>query len=102
MATSVDSHTAPELRGACGLGHRGFSVSALLKCCFTSTETGPSLISHLASVNVKQQRRRRTETVGLLGTGAYDGHLDFHTTPALSALRLGMKLSSVWDLHNLK
>ena len=31
-----------------------------LKCCFTSTET-----------------------VGLLGTGAQDGHLDFHTAPEL-------------------
>ena len=32
----------------------------LLKCSFTSTET-----------------------VGLLGTGAQDGHLDFHTAPEL-------------------
>ena len=32
----------------------------LLKCCFTSTET-----------------------VGLLRTGAQDGHLDFHTAPEL-------------------
>ena len=32
----------------------------LLKCCFTSTET-----------------------VGLLGTGALDGHLAFHTAPEL-------------------
>ena len=31
-----------------------------LKCCFTSTET-----------------------VGFLGTGAQDGHLDFHTAPEL-------------------
>ena len=31
-----------------------------LKCCFTSTET-----------------------VGLLGTGDQDGHLDFHTAPEL-------------------
>ena len=30
----------------------------LIKCCFTSTET-----------------------VGLFGTGAQDGHLDFHTAP---------------------
>ena len=40
-----------------------YSVSLttwLLKCCFTSTET-----------------------VGLLGTGAQDGHLDFHTAPKL-------------------
>ena len=34
-----------------------------LKCCFTSTET-----------------------VGLLGTGAQDGHLDFHTASELCAL----------------
>ena len=32
-----------------------------LKCCFTSTET-----------------------VGLLGTGAQDVHLDFHTAPEVS------------------
>ena len=36
-----------------------------LKCCFTSTET-----------------------VGLLGTGAYDVHLDFHTAPGLGICRL--------------
>ena len=35
---------------------------SLLKCCFTSTET-----------------------VGLLGTGAQDVHLDFHTAPELSS-----------------
>ena len=34
--------------------------AVLLKCCFTSTGT-----------------------VGLLGTGAQDGHLDFHTAPEL-------------------
>ena len=32
----------------------------MMKCCFTSTET-----------------------VGLLGTGAQDVHLDFHTAPEL-------------------
>ena len=36
----------------------------LLKCCFTSTET-----------------------VGLLGTGAQDVHLDFHTAPELWGIR---------------
>ena len=35
-------------------------ILSLLKCCFTSTES-----------------------VGLLGTGGQDAHLDFHTTPAL-------------------
>ena len=38
-------------------------VVAVVVCCFTSTET-----------------------VGLLGTGAQDGHLDFHTAPGLSDL----------------
>ena len=32
----------------------------LVECCFTSSET-----------------------IGLLGTGAQDGHLDFHTAPEL-------------------
>ena len=36
----------------------------LLKCCFMSTETE-----------------------GLLGTGAQDGHLDFHTAPELWVFR---------------
>ena len=47
---------------------RGTSVRIrllLLKCCFTSTET-----------------------VGLLGTGAQDGHLDFHTAPELCGISL--------------
>ena len=35
-------------------------ISLIVECCFTSTET-----------------------VGLLGTGAQDDHLDFHTTPEL-------------------
>ena len=39
-------------------GGRGMEVLLLLKCCFTSTET-----------------------LGLLGTGAQDGYLDFHTAP---------------------
>ena len=37
-------------------------LGLMLKCCFTSTET-----------------------VCLLGTGAQDGHLDFHTAPELCA-----------------
>ena len=39
----------------------GLNVHSWLKCCFTFTET-----------------------VGLLGTGAQDGHLDFHTAPERS------------------
>ena len=36
----------------------GRGTQVVVECCFTSTET-----------------------VGLLGTGAQDGHLDFHTPP---------------------
>ena len=43
------------------------TVDFLLKCCFTSTET-----------------------VGLLGTGAQDGHLDFHTAPELCNVKAVM------------
>ena len=38
----------------------GEVLHKVMKCCFTATET-----------------------VGLLGTGAQDGHLDFHTAPEL-------------------
>ena len=56
----------------------------MLKCCFTSTETVgllgtgaqdgqcPSLIGHLASVDVKQHESK-----------GKDGHLHFHTAPEL-------------------
>ena len=56
----------------------------LLKCCFTSTET-----------------------VSLLGTGAQDVHLDFHTAPELSThppssptthLIVPRHRSKLWDL----
>ena len=51
----------PRLKGTlvhhqCG----NWELRWLVECCFTSTET-----------------------VGLLGTGAQDGHLDFHTAPEL-------------------
>ena len=42
----------------------------------------PSLISLMVSVDVKHHVYF-TLTVGLLGTGAQDGHLDFHTAPEL-------------------
>ena len=63
----------------------------LLKCCFTSTET--------VRLIVNKERRgggggmevlllkccfTSTETGGLLGTGAQNVHLDFHTPPQLS------------------
>ena len=44
------------------MAYMSFNVG-WLKCCFTSTET-----------------------LGLLGTGAQDGHLHFHTAPQLSAI----------------
>ena len=40
-----------------------------------------------------------TETVGLLGTGAQDGHLDFHTTPELYSIktvREAYVLAEIW------
>ena len=50
----------------------------LLKCCFTSTET-----------------------VGLLGTGAQDGHLDFHTAPELcGSLSLVLYTDTVSRIFN--
>ena len=51
------SNWRPASAGTLGETRRG---SWLVECCFTSTET-----------------------VGLLGTGAQDGHLDFHTAPEL-------------------
>ena len=42
-----------------------FGFSSWLKCCFTSTET-----------------------LGLLGTGAQDAHLDFHTAPELQVFQV--------------
>ena len=47
--------------GACSaVACRGLDVVVVVECCFTSPET-----------------------VGLLETGAQDGHLDFHTAPEL-------------------
>ena len=39
----------------------------------------------MVSVNVKHHVYLLTETVGLLGTGAQDVHLNFHTAPELWA-----------------
>ena len=44
------------------------SLGFLLECCFTSTET-----------------------ICLLGTGAQDGHLDFHTAPEVCVTWLILK-----------
>ena len=66
-ATCDWKHTVPE-KGGCVTIVQSVSVPLhavanlveLVECCFTSTET-----------------------VGLLGTGAQDGHLDFHTAHEL-------------------
>ena len=57
--------------GLCGRIATLEVLSFLVECCFTSTET-----------------------VGLLGTGAQDGHLDFHTAPELCTLPLRHRLFS--------
>ena len=49
-----------------------------MKCCLTSTET-----------------------VGLLGTGAQDGHLDFHTAPDLWNTRT-VQLMDLWPVQLLE
>ena len=54
------------LRNCATGGGGGGGDLLLLKCCFTSTET-----------------------VGLLGTGAQDVHLDFHAAPELGMGRGG-------------
>ena len=54
----TSSHTPTSLSGTFRLNQ--YLGQLMLKCCFTSTET-----------------------VGLLGTGGQDVHLDFHTAPEL-------------------
>ena len=67
-----------------------------LKCCFTSTETimttrdwhstatptFTQLVSSDYGARSVECCFTSTETVVVLGTGAQDGHLDFHTAPA--------------------
>ena len=69
----LDFHTAPEFSGP--------------ELC----EPLPSQTSHLAFV-VVECCFTSTETVGLLGTGAQDVHLDFHTAPELCQLVVGQSL----------
>ena len=61
-ATQSRGTTSRTVRPRAGEQPHGQSdpEEGLVECCFTSTET-----------------------VGLLGTGAQDGHLDFHTAPEL-------------------
>ena len=70
------------------------TVSVDVKQHFNNTSSRPSLKSHMFFVDVKHHERKKdclllkccftsTETEGLLGTGAQDVHLHFHTAPEL-------------------
>ena len=69
-----------------------------VQCCFTSTEivrtvrdgeprtttsTFTQLLSSEKMMIMVECCFTSTETVGLLGTGAQDGHVDFNTAPEL-------------------
>ena len=68
------------------------SHSSRVQCCFTSTETvgllGTGARDGHLDFHTSTFSRVHTETVGLLGTGAQDGHLDFHTAPGFLSSRL--------------
>ena len=51
--------------------------------CLTSTETLKLIRDGEGTLVVVECCFTFTETVGFLGTGAQDGHLDFHTAPEL-------------------
>ena len=61
---AVSAQSLRAKREAVNLSQPSMGKDMLLKRCFTSTET-----------------------VGLLGTGAQDGHLDFHTAPEFCGQR---------------
>ena len=67
-------------------------------CVITMSLLGVSLVSALgASLQCWRLKYcfTSTETAGLLGTGAQDGHLDFHTAPELISMStLGVSLLS--------
>ena len=63
---------------------------AFVQCCFTCTENvrtirvgEPGTSTATFTVLMLKCCFTSTETVCLLGTGAQDGHLDFHTPPEL-------------------
>ena len=61
------------------LGRRDLSIMGLRVSTWTQQGAVPFFSRLCCSTS--------TETVGLLGTGAQDGHLDFHTAPELCHFR---------------
>ena len=62
-----------------------------LFCCRPAQQgliAGGAAAGNLLLLNNRNRRLTSTETVGLLGTGAQDGHLDFHTAPELWVVKL--------------
>ena len=84
------------------LGTSRAQCRSLVQYCFTATETMrlvrtdspglPHRLSHnswtMCILRMVECCFTSRETVGLLGTGAQDGHLDIHTAPELCILRL--------------
>ena len=80
--------TGAKSQGHCPKSNCSETTEAKAKCCFTSTETVGLLGTgaqdgHLDFHTAHELCFTSTETVGLLGTGAQDGHLDFHTAHEL-------------------
>ena len=108
------SITTPELKARCLLDYR-IHTNVLLKF---PADLSPIRISSFANLPVcslnKSDRRplssddrlhfslkcffASTETVGLLGTGAQDVHLDFHTAPELCPPFLGALVQNIRQL----
>ena len=65
------------------LGTNCDQCRSMVQCCFTSTETVRLIRTESPGRPPPELFFTSTVTVGLLGTGAQDGHLDFHTAPEL-------------------
>ena len=69
---------------ALSLSQTQFTDSAtIMSLCSTFGITNQARLSRLFLLLLLKCSFTSTETVGLLGTGAQDGHLDFHTAPEL-------------------
>ena len=86
------------------LNYIGLAGTAL--CRFHSQKCqniGPFLFRKIRQSKVQQLLLKycftSTETVGLLGTGAQDSHLDFHTAPKLCPTVTAGKLKSPTAVH---
>ena len=83
-----------------GGGGQGMS-ELLLPCCVTSKETvrtsTSSFTQLLSSVwELGWCCFMSTETVGLLGTGTQDVHLDFHTAPESMRVQIHLTFFTQW------